>query len=61
MLIILLIFPFTDLYAFEQCYALSVVVLTSGLKILSNNMFRYAYSLKEVTIVSTITSLGKDV
>ena len=54
-------FPFTDMYAFEHCSALSVVVLTSGLKMLSTYMFRYAYSLKEVTIVSTITNLGKDV
>jgi len=41
-----------------MCTALSRVVLTDGLEMISNNMFSGASSLNDITIVSTITSFG---
>jgi hypothetical protein len=44
-----------------MCTALSRVVLTDGLEMLSNNMFSGASSLNDITIVSTITSFGNSI
>ena len=60
-IIYLLIFCISGDSVFEMCTALSLVVLTDGLEMLSNNLFSGASSLNDITIVSTITSFGNNI
>ena len=47
------------IYDFSDCPTLQSAILISGLTVLGERMFNGAKLLKEVTVPSTITSIGQ--